>query len=292
MRDRSLCVGVCASCGGAKDEYGRLQLQPCQPGSDAQAWALTPATSPEQGVTVRTSKQFLQSEKCAVWIICASKARTHVGADFDFQGNDTLVPYTECAQAGLGYREALSFSASGLLKPSSAAHNRADVCIQAAPPPPKPPGWLTIPLPSPAQLAWSRHEITALGCFLPLCGRGNTQKPEGSGYERRNCEAPFSSNCLPAAEFNPRNVDTDGWVEAVASMGARVAVLVVRHGCGFDLFPTNATLPSGFSYAYNIQNAPFQQGQGDLVRDFVASCRKYNVTPGFYAQVRASRLIL
>ena len=75
-------------------------------------------------------------------------------------------------------------------------------------------------------------------------------------------------------------------------MGARVAVLVVRHGCGFDLFPTNATLPSGFSYAYTIQNAPFQQGQGDLVRDFVASCRKYNVTPGFYAQVRASRLRL
>jgi hypothetical protein len=77
--------------------------------------------------------------------------------------------------------------ANGMFKPTGVGtHNQAGMCVQAAPappPPPKPPGWSAIPLPSPAQLAWSRHEITAIGHFLPLCGHGDMQKPDGAGWE-------------------------------------------------------------------------------------------------------------
>ena len=72
----------------------------------------------------------------------------------------------------------------------------------------------------------------------------------------------MATNCLPSEEFNPHDVDTDGWVEAVAAMGAKVAVFVVCHGCGFDLFPTNASLPaSGFTYNYSIKNSAYKQGK-------------------------------
>ena len=71
----------------------------------------------------------------------------------------------------------------------------------------------------------------------------------------------MATNCLPAEEFDPHDVDTDGWVEAVAAMGAKIAVFVVRHGCGFDLFPTNASLSSGIEYNYSIKNAAYKEGQ-------------------------------
>ena len=66
-----------------------------------------------------------------------------------------------------------------------------------------------------------------------------------------------------------------------------VAVFVVRHGCGFDLWPTKAKLPdSGFAYNYSVaHSSAYQGGKGDLAQQFVESCRKFNVTPGFYAQV-------
>ena len=35
-------------------------------------------------------------------------------------------------------------------------------------------------------------------------------------------------------------------------------------------------------YAYSIDKSPFQEGQGDIVRDFIASCHKFGIKPGLY----------
>eukprot|EP01045_Picozoa_sp_COSAG04_P013471 COSAG04_NODE_957_length_9173_cov_27.835133_2_plen_454_part_00 len=277
----SLCVSVCPNCDAAQSGgYGRLQLQQCSNGSNAQAWSLVPAAQPNT-FSVQTARAFVQSQKCTVWNICpadTSSARP-------FKPNDTMIPYPQCDSAG-AWNEDLEMD-GGRFKPSDAAHNQAGVCVAVSPPPPpphKPPGWSEIPIPTPAQLAWSRHEITAIGHFLPLCGHGDMQN--ASSWASRGCGAPFAADCLPAADFDPKGVDTDGWVKAVAAMGAKVAVFVVRHGCGFDLWPTNASLPSGFKYDYSIANAAYKGGKGDLAAEFVASCKKYNVYVTFSICVR------
>ena len=290
QRNASLCVSDCANCDPkGSGGYGRLQLQPCARGSTAQAWSLVPVTgsgSAAGSVQVQTSNAFVQSQKCVGWNICP--ASTTPGPARPFANNDSMIPYPGCAfPAAPVWNEDMTFS-GGIFKPVSATHNHADVCVRASqppPPPPKPPGWAAIPLPSPAQLAWSRHEITAIGHFLPLCGAGDMQN--ASSWQSRGCSAPFSQDCLPAAEFSPHAVDTDGWVQAVAAMGAKVAVLVVRHGCGFDLFPTVAKLSSGFKYEYSIAHSSYQNGKGDLAKQFVASCKKHNVTPGFCERATA-----
>ena len=37
-------------------------------------------------------------------------------------------------------------------------------------------------------------------------------------------------------------------------MGAKEAVLVAKHGCGFALWPSNATEPDGSRYNYRSQS--------------------------------------
>ena len=43
-----------------------------------------------------------------------------------------------------------------------------------------------------------------------------------------------------------------------AQLGVKVAVFVVRHGCGFDLWPTKAKLPNGFQYKYSVAHSPYK----------------------------------
>ena len=81
--------------------------------------------------------------------------------------------------------------------------------------------------------------------------------------------------------FNPTDLDTDQWMEAAAALGARYAVLVAKHGSGFSLWPTEA-------HAYSVKNSPWKDGKGDIVADFVASCRKYGIRPGIYANTNAN----
>ena len=55
-------------------------------------------------------------------------------------------------------------------------------------------------------------------------------------------------------------------MEAVHSYGGRYAVLTVQAGCGFVLYPSNATLPGGARYNYTIRESSYGR---DLVREFV-----------------------
>ncbi len=81
--------------------------------------------------------------------------------------------------------------------------------------------------------------------------------------------------------FNPEELDTDQWIEAARSAGATYAVLVAKHCSGFSLWPTNA-------HSYSVKNTPWRNGQGDIVKDFVTSCKKYGIKPGIYASTTAN----
>lgn len=76
--------------------------------------------------------------------------------------------------------------------------------------------------------------------------------------------------------FNPSSLDTDQWVETAKAAGAKYAILVAKHCSGFSLWPTKA-------HDYSVASSPWKGGKGDVVADFMASCRKYGIKPGLYA---------
>lgn len=125
-----------------------------------------------------------------------------------------------------------------------------------------PPG---LAIPTARQAAWQDLE---LGMFIhydiPVF------KP---GWDHRQ----YSTRPGPEV-FNPIHLDTDQWIRAARSMGARYAVLVAKHGSGFMCWQSDL-------YPYGMKQSPFQEGKGDIVRDFVRSCRRYGVKPGIYAHM-------
>jgi len=58
-------------------------------------------------------------------------------------------------------------------------------------------------------------------------------------------------------------------------------VLVAKHCSGFSLWPTKA-------HPYSIKNTPWRNGKGDIVKDFIVSCKKYGIKPGIYASTTAN----
>lgn len=75
--------------------------------------------------------------------------------------------------------------------------------------------------------------------------------------------------------FNPEALDAEQWIRTAKSFGAKYVVLTVKHHSGFCLWPTNTV-------NYSVKNSPWKEGKGDIVAEFVAACRKYDVTPGLY----------
>lgn len=70
-------------------------------------------------------------------------------------------------------------------------------------------------------------------------------------------------------------LDTDAWLAAAASFGARYAVLVADHMTGFTLWPTKA-------HNLSIAATRFRGGQGDVVAEFRSSCARRGVAPGLF----------
>lgn len=75
--------------------------------------------------------------------------------------------------------------------------------------------------------------------------------------------------------FNPDKLDTDQWARIAKEAGMKGLILVAKHHDGFCLWPTETT-------DYNISASPWKGGKGDLVADFVASCKKFGIKPGIY----------
>lgn len=126
-----------------------------------------------------------------------------------------------------------------------------------------------IALPSEAQLQWADAEIGVLIHFdMPVF------EPDYDFRKNWNYHPDLSI-------FNPKELDTDQWIKASKAAGATYAVLVAKHCSGFSLWPTNA-------HPYSVKNSPWRNGKGDIVKDFITSCKKYGLKPGIYASTTAN----
>lgn len=116
--------------------------------------------------------------------------------------------------------------------------------------------------PSADQLAWQDLEIGMFVHFAP-----NTfQDKEGDDLS------------TPLSAINP-DIDTDNWAECAVNLGARYIVFVAKHAGGFCMWQTKTT-------KYSIANTPWKGGNGDVLGDLAASCKKRGLRLGVYLSPR------
>lgn len=118
-------------------------------------------------------------------------------------------------------------------------------------------------VPSPAQLEWADAEIGVIIHFDLQVFEPTYSFRKNRGYH-------------PDLKiFTPQHLDTDQWLAAAASAGAKYAVLVAKHFSGFCLWPTKV-------HDYHIGNTTWENGKGDIIADFIRSCKKFSIKPGIY----------
>ena len=114
-------------------------------------------------------------------------------------------------------------------------------------------------LPTPAQLRWQE---LGLGVFIHY--GVNTF----AGLE-------WSDGTLPAASFDPGELDADDWVAAAQSAGAKYLILTSKHHDGFCLWPTATT-------EYSVASSPWKEGRGDVVLEVSQACARAGMGFGIY----------
>ena len=85
----------------------------------------------------------------------------------------------------------------------------------------------------------------------------------------------WDGKTMPPAGFNPTQLDCESWIRIVKEAGLKYAILVCKHHDGF------ANWPSAYS-SYHVGLTPWKDGKGDVVAEFVAACRKYDIKVGLY----------
>ncbi len=80
---------------------------------------------------------------------------------------------------------------------------------------------------------------------------------------------------MTAEAFNPDRLDCGQWIRTVKEAGAAYAILVCKHHDGFANWPTKYS-------KYSVRYAPWKNGRGDVVREFVNACRTYGLGVGLY----------
>lgn len=125
------------------------------------------------------------------------------------------------------------------------------------------------PLPTPAQFRWQEAELGVVFHY-------DLHVFDGKIYNQT------ANRLYPVDDYNlfaPTHLDTDQWIRAARAAGARFAILTATHETGFGLWQSDAN-------PYCLKAVKWRNGQGDIVRDFVNSCRKYGLEPGIYVGIR------
>lgn len=126
-----------------------------------------------------------------------------------------------------------------------------------------------VPLPTPAQLNWQNAELAAVFHY-------DLHVFDGKPYNQaENRITPIQDYNI----FNPVKLDTDQWVKAAKDAGFKVAILTATHETGFALYQSKVN-------PYSLKAVEWRNGKGDIVGDFVKSCRKYGIAPGIYIGIR------
>lgn len=113
--------------------------------------------------------------------------------------------------------------------------------------------------PTARQIAWQRLERTA---FLHFGVNTFTGLEWGTGDEDPDV-------------FQPTGLDTDQWARALRDGGFKLAILTVKHHDGFVLYPSRYT-------NHSVASSSWRGGQGDVLRSFADSMRRYGLKVGVY----------
>jgi hypothetical protein len=125
------------------------------------------------------------------------------------------------------------------------------------------------PLPNKKQVAWQEAEMGALISY-------DLHVSDGKKYNQAN------NRIVPIEDyqiFNPEQLDTDQWIRAVRDAGFKFALLTATHETGFALYQSEVN-------PFSMKVLRYKDGKGDIVQDFVESCRKYGIKPGIYLGIR------
>jgi alpha-L-fucosidase len=123
-----------------------------------------------------------------------------------------------------------------------------------------------LPLPTAAQAVWQDCEIGLLYSFDLAIAAGDRSP-------NNNARRTWDPNL-----YQPARLDTDQWIEAAKSCGARYAVFTATHFNGFMQWQSDA-------YPYGLKQTSWRGGKGDVVADFAASCRRAGIKPGIFFSV-------
>lgn len=115
------------------------------------------------------------------------------------------------------------------------------------------------PIPTEKQIAWHEMELNA---FIHFTTNTFTDLEWGFGNESPSV-------------FNPTALDVDQWTKALKDCGFKGLILTCKHHDGFCLWPSKYT-------KHSIAYSPYQSGQGDVVKEVSASCKKFGLKMGIY----------
>ncbi len=86
--------------------------------------------------------------------------------------------------------------------------------------------------------------------------------------------------------FAPTGLNIGQWLDAVVAGGCKYAVLTVKHGNGFVLYPTAQAVPTFSPYSIAQTTWYTNNGSPDIVGLFVAGCRSRSLNPVLYFTIR------
>ena len=109
-------------------------------------------------------------------------------------------------------------------------------------------------VPTKNQLAYKKLEFT---CFVHFGPNTFTRMEWGNGMEDPSI-------------FNLQNLDTDQWCRAMKAAGMKLVVFTAKHHDGFVLWQSRYT-------KHGVMSSPFKGGNGDVLKELAASCKKYGI---------------
>lgn len=75
--------------------------------------------------------------------------------------------------------------------------------------------------------------------------------------------------------FNPEKSDCRQWARICKEAGMKGIIITAKHHCGFCLWPSKYT-------EYSVKNAPWKNGNGDMIREMADACKEYGLKLGIY----------
>ncbi|OAB44679.1 hypothetical protein PBAT_15575 [Paenibacillus antarcticus] len=115
--------------------------------------------------------------------------------------------------------------------------------------------------PTPKQLAYQEWEF---GLFVHFGLRTFYE-----GY------VDFDTREMSLSVFNPIHLDCEQWIRTAKEAGMKYAVLTAKHHDGFSNWPSKYT-------DFSVAQSSWKEGKGDVVKEFMDACRKYDMKPGLY----------